>query len=135
MASAIERPLTESTDMASLDDILSAQKNGVVALNSIANYDGLRNGYFGTTNTKEIAAATTKVIKQSSGWLATISVIASGSTTGYIYDTNNASLLTGNRIYAIPSTLAIGIYQIQIPFATGLTIVTGTGSIVSLTYT
>lgn len=124
-----------NTDMASLDDLLSAQKNGVVALNSIANYDGLRTGYFGNNNTKEIAAATTKVIKTSSGWLATISVIAAGSTTGYIYDTNNASLLTGNRIYAIPSTLAIGIYQIQIPFATGLTIVTGTGSIVSLTYT
>jgi hypothetical protein len=121
--------------MASLDDILSAQKNGVVALNSIAGYDGLRTGYFGNTNTKEIAAATTKVIKASSGWLATISVIAAGSTTGYIYDTNNASLLTGNRIYAIPSSLGIGIYQIQIPFATGLTIVTGTGSIVSLTYT
>ena len=82
MASAIERPLTESTDMASLDDILSAQKNGVVALNSIANYDGLRTGYYGNTNTKEIAAATTKVIKTSSGWLATISVIAAGSTTG-----------------------------------------------------
>jgi hypothetical protein len=121
--------------MASLDDILSAQKNGVVALNSIANYDGLRTGYFGNNNTKEIAAATTKVVKTSSGWLATISVIVAGSSTSYIYDTNNASLLTGNRIYAIPSSLGIGIYQIQIPFATGLTIVTGTGSIVSLTYT
>jgi hypothetical protein len=121
--------------MASLDDILSAQKNGVVALNSIANYDGLRTGYYGSKNTKEIAAATTQVIKTSSGWLATISVIAAGATTGYIYDTNNSGSLTGNRIYAIPSTLGIGIYQIQIPFATGLTIVTGTGSIVSLTYT
>jgi len=95
----------------------------------------LRTGYYGSKNTKEIAAATTQVIKFSSGWLATISVIAAGSTTGYIYDTNNSGSLTGNRIYAIPSSLGIGIYQIQIPFATGLTIVTGTGSIVSLTYT
>ena len=123
--------------MASLDDILSAQKNGVVALNSIANYDGLRTGYYGDTNTKEIGSVTTvtQVVKSSSGWLATISVIATGSPTGFIYDTNNSSLLTGNRIYAIPSSLAIGVYQIQIPFATGLTIVTGIGSIVSLTYT
>jgi len=121
--------------MASLDDLLSAQKNGVVALNTIANYDGLRNGYFGVHNTKEIAAATTLLIKPSSGWLATISVITAGSTTGYIYDTANPASLTGNKIYAIPSSLGIGIYQIQIPFASGLTIVTGTGSVVSLTYT
>jgi len=123
--------------MASLDDILSTQKNGVIALNTIANFDKLRTAYYGTVNTKEIgsAATVTKVVKSTYGWLATISVITAGSTTGFIYDTNSASLTTGNRIYAIPSTLGIGIYQIQIPFATGLTIITGTGSIVSLTYT
>ena len=118
--------------MAGLDDILTTQKNGVQAINAYVNALNL---HAGTNNTKEIAAATTQVIKTTSGWLATISVIAAGSTTGYIYDTNNSSNLTGNRIYAIPSTLAIGIYQIQVPFASGLTIVTGTGSVVSLGYT
>jgi hypothetical protein len=118
--------------MASLDDILTTQKNGVQAINA---YVQALNLHAGTNNTKEIGAATTTLIKTSSGWLATISVIAAGSTTGYLYDTNNTSVLTGNRIYAIPSTLAIGVYQIQVPFATGLVLVTGTGSIVSIGYT
>jgi hypothetical protein len=117
---------------ASLDDILTTQKNGVQAINAYVN---TTNTHAGTNNTKEIAAGTTTVIKPSSGWLATISVIVAGSTTGYIYDTNNSSNLTGNRIYAIPSTLAVGVYQIQVPFATGLTIVTGTASVVSIGYT
>lgn len=121
--------------MASLDDILSTQKNGVVAINSIASSESIKVGYSGTKNTKEIGAGSTTVIKSTSGWLATISVIAQGSVIGYIYDAKDANLLAGNRIYAIPTTLGIGIYQIQIPFATGLTLVTGTGSIVSLTYT
>ena len=118
--------------MASLDDLLTTQKNGVQAINSYVNALNL---HAGTNNTKEIAAATTQVIKTTSGWLANISVIVAGSTTGFIYDTNNSSNLTGNRIYAIPSTLAIGVYQIQMPFAAGLTIVTGTGSIVAIGYT
>lgn len=115
--------------MAALDDILTTQKNGVVAINAIGNDTLIKAGI---SNTKEIAAATTLVIKPKSGWCATVSVIAAGSTQGYLYDTNSSSALTGNRIYAIPNTL--GIYQVQIPFATGLTIVTGTGSIVSVTY-
>lgn len=118
--------------MASLDDILTTQKNGVVAIND---YVIALNRLAGTNNTKEIAAATTLLVKSSSGWLATITVIVAGSTTGYIYDTNNASLLTNNRIYAIPSSLGIGTYQIQVPFASGLAVVTGTGSVISLGYT
>lgn len=119
--------------MASLDDILTTQKNGVQAINAYVN---ALNTHAGTNNTKAIPAATTQVIKTSSGWLATISVIAAGSTTGYIYDTNQSNgAVAANVIYAIPSTLAIGIYQIQVPFLTGLTIVTGTGSIVSIGYT
>mgnify|MGYP006266555677 CR=1 FL=1 len=115
--------------MASLDDILTTQKNGVVAINSINNATLI---HAGTYNSKEIAAATTQVIKTTAGWLANVSVIVAGSTQGYLYDTNSGSTLTGNRIYAIPNTL--GVYQIQVPFATGLTIVTGTGSVVSVTY-
>jgi hypothetical protein len=121
--------------MASLDDILTTQKNGVQAINAYVNALNL---HAGTNNTKEIgvnASTATQVIKTAGGWLATISVIAAGSTTGYIYDTNSSNNLTGNRIYAIPSSLAIGIYQIQIPFATGLVLVTGTSSIVSIGYT
>ena len=113
--------------MASLDDILTTQKNGVVAINS---YAKILSTFAGSYSTKELSAST--VIKNSSGWLATVSVIVAGTTQGYLYDTNSTSTTTGNRIYAVPNTL--GIYQIQVPFATGLVFVPGTGSIISVGY-
>jgi len=113
--------------MASLDDILTTQKNGVQAINGYVN---LLSNHNGANSTKEIAAS--KLIKSSGGWLASVSVINIGSTQGYLYDTNSTTALTGNRIYAVPNTL--GVYQIQIPFATGLVFVPGTGSIISVGY-
>jgi hypothetical protein len=113
--------------MASLDDILTTQKNGVIAINSYVN---LLTNHAGSYSTKEVSASS--VIKSSSGWLATVSVVVAGSTQGYLYDSNSTSSTSGNRIYAVPNTL--GIYQVQIPFATGLVFVPGTGSIISVGY-
>ena len=111
--------------MASLDDLLTTQKNGVVAINA---YATALNTHAGVYNSKEVSVAS--VIKSSSGWLATVSVIVAGSTQGYLYDATSA--VAGSRIYAVPNTL--GIYQIQVPFATGLYFSPGTGSIISVGY-
>ena len=111
--------------MASLDDILSTQKNGVIGINS---YVTAINTHAGFNNSKEVSTAS--VIKSSSGWLATVSVIVAGSTQGYLYDATSAA--SGSRIYAVPNTL--GIYQIQVPFATGLYFSPGTGSIIAVGY-
>lgn len=120
--------------MASPDDFLTTQKNGVQAING---YTNAVNTLAGTNNVLEVQAASTQLIKGSSGWLATVSVIVAGSTQGYFFDTNNIVGLTasstGTRIYAIPNT--VGIYQIQFPFSVGLAVATGTGSIVSVGYT
>ena len=111
--------------MASLDDILSTQKNGVIGINSYVTAINTNAGFY---NSKEVSTAS--VIKSSSGWLATVSVIVAGSTQGYIYDATSAA--SGSRIYAVPNTL--GIYQIQVPFATGLYFSPGTGSIIAVGY-
>ena len=111
--------------MASLDDLLTTQKNGVVAINSYVN---AVNFHAGSINSKELSAGT--IIKSSSGWLATVSVIVIGTTQGYLYDAKSAT--SGSRIYAVPNTL--GVYQIQVPFATGLYFSPGTGSIISVGY-
>jgi hypothetical protein len=116
--------------MASLDDILTTQKNGVVAING---YINALNRLAGTNSSKEIAPSTTQLIKSSGGWLATISVIVTGSTC-FFYDTNNVNNLTGNRICAVTPS-ALGVIQLQIPFSTGLVIVTGATSVVSVSYT
>ena len=113
---------------ASLGDILTTQKNGVVAINA---YTTALNTQAGANNTKELSTST--VIKSSSGWLATVSVIVGGSTTGYLYDTNSTSATAGNRIYTVPNTP--GVYKIMMPFSTGLTFVPGTRSIIAVGYT
>lgn len=116
--------------MASLDDILTTQKNGVLAINE---YTSTLSRLAGTNNSKEIAASTTQQLKVGKGWLANIAVLVAGSTTGTVYDSSNINSLTGLRIYIIPNT--VGITQIQVPFADGLVVTTGTGQIVSVSYT
>jgi hypothetical protein len=113
--------------MASLDDILTTQKNGVQAINLYTNY---LSKYAGSYSTKELSASI--VVKSSSGWVATVSVLDIGTTQGFLYDTNSTSTTSGNRIYAVPNVL--GVYQVQIPFATGLVFVPGTSSVVSIGY-
>lgn len=115
---------------ATLDDILTTQKNGVV---QIGNYVNALNRLAGTVNS--IEASSQKIIKDSSGWLASISIIVAGSTTSYFYDTNNtANIATGYRIFAVPSSVAVGVYQVQIPFQVGLAFNPGTGAIITVNY-
>ena len=113
--------------MASLDDLLTAQKNAVVAFNG-GTSDSQNKA--GTTNTREISAQT--LVKTTAGWVATVSVVTAGSAVGYLYDTNATSKLTGNKFYTIPNT--VGVYQIQMPYNVGLVAVPGSGQVVAIGY-
>lgn len=115
---------------ASLDDILTTQKNGVVAINA---YISAVNRLAGTVNAIEVSANT--IIKSGAGWFASVSIINAGTTTSYFYDTNiDANIVAGNRILALVSTLALGVYQVQIPFGVGLAFAPGTGAIITVNY-
>ena len=85
----------------------------------------------GTTNSGEITS--TKVVKNVGGWIANISVIVAGSTTGLIYDTNTAATISGNRLYTIPNT--VGVYVIQMPCNSGIVVAPGTSQVVAINYT
>jgi hypothetical protein len=114
--------------MASLDDILSAQKNGVVGINSIAH---ATLNLAGSVNSMEISTST--YLKTNLGWVAKVSVIVAGSTTGMIYDASSvATATTGNRLYVISN--AVGIQTVMMPVNSGIVIVPGTGMIVSVSY-
>jgi hypothetical protein len=113
--------------MASLDDILTTQKNGVQGINGIVNGT---NRLAGTNSNLDITAAT--VVKNNAGWLARIIVTVAGSTAGTAYDANSSTATTG-KIFVIPNTL--GITDVQFPFATGLVITPGTGQTISVSYT
>lgn len=114
--------------MANLDDILTTQKNGVVAVNQVAeNAFGVQ----GRKNALEISAAT--VIHTGEAWVARLSVIVAGAA-GAVYDANTvASATTGKRLCIIPAT--VGIHEIFMPVTRGIVVTPGAGQIVTISYT
>jgi len=114
--------------MASLDDILTTQKNGVQGINGLTN---ITRNIAGALNSSEISAST--FFSTTYGWVGKISVIVAGSTTGTIYDTTSvSSAAVGNRLAIIPNT--VGIYSINMPVSNGIVVTPGTGQIVAMSY-
>ena len=114
--------------MANLDDILTAQKNGVVNLSNIVQAN-LRNQ--GSATSATVTGST--IVINGKGYLSRFCVTVAGSAAGTI---NNASSTVapaaGNVLCAVPNT--VGIYEAGLVFTNGLTIVPGTGQSVNVTY-
>jgi hypothetical protein len=114
--------------MASLDDLLSAHKNVVQGVN---NWGQITSNLAGIKNSGEIS--TTTLLTPKLGWVANVSVIVAGSTTGTIYDAPNIRQAgTGNRIYIIPTT--VGVTSVMLPVDTSIVVTPGTGQIVVVSY-
>ena len=114
--------------MASLDDILTTQKNGVVGINNVADV-------WLTLNGKQISSEIIEktAVKTSGGNVAKVSVITVGSGTGTIYNANSTgTAITGTRIYIIPN--AVGLYTVNLPSNTGIVVEPSAGMIVSISY-
>ena len=120
--------------MASLDDILTATKNVVTALNNGAQTFLTVNGLKTQTN---ITAAT--VLKTSAGRVAVVSIIvggtgsplAGGGTNGVIVDSNSTSSLT-NVIFTIPNTP--GVVFLNMPTSNGIVVSPGPGQTVAVSF-
>jgi len=85
----------------------------------------------GTVNTYEISVTT--YFATTVGWVAKVSVIVAGSTTGTIYDANSVgTAVTGVRLAIIPNTVCI--YTINMPVNKGIVVTPGTGMIVAVSY-
>lgn len=114
--------------MASLDDILTVQKNGVIALNNLyhetVNSDGFINKLEITTKT---------LVQTGRGKVTRVAVIVAGSTTGTIYDAaSTTAATTGTRLCLFSKD--IGIYDIFMPVQNGIVIEPGTGMTVSVAF-
>ena len=113
---------------ASLDDILTAQKNGVIALNNIQQALAAEVG----TVTTATATASTFIVA-GRGRLLRFSVTVAGTVPGFVY---NSATPTGgaatNALLACPNT--IGVYEAGLVFDAGLVIAPGTGQSVNITY-
>ena len=109
--------------MASLDDILTVQKNGVVAIN------GITKSNFPRLTSSVIQASTTTLITTGSGRIYSVSIPSfSGSGQIYIYDSaTTASVAATNLIYsslAANATNFIPYADIRLTYSKGLVLKT-----------
>lgn len=117
-----------SSDLATLDDILTTQKNGVVGLNNL----NQTYAYLGGKLTSLTVTAQTVVVT-GSGRLTGFSILVAGTTVGTVNNAQTAALaVASNALVPLPNT--IGFYQCGCAFTNGLVITPGTGQSVNVTY-
>lgn len=112
--------------MASLDDIVTVQKNGVTALNNINQTNPKTVGQLTSVT---VTAAT--VIVSGSGRLVNFSVVVAGAA-GTIYNANALSPAASAALAAVPAV--VGIYPAGLFFTNGLVVSPGSGQSVNVTY-
>lgn len=114
--------------MASLDDILTTQKNGVVAINNVFQALAILN----PTATSATVSSSTLIIA-GRGRLLAFSVVVAGSANGLIYNTGTPTGgAASNALVATPTT--VGVYPVNMIFTDGLVIAPGTGQSINVTY-
>lgn len=114
--------------MASLDDILTTQKNGVVAINNYTNAVLRGQGLY----TSATVTATTLVVS-GRGYLVSYSVLVAGSADGIIYNFNATSGYSAAQALCSVSA-TVGISPAGLVFTNGLVIVPGAGQSINVTY-
>lgn len=80
---------------------------------------------------KNITAATTTVVKSGTGVLKAITVNTTAAGTVTVYDNTSAA---GAKIATLKASVLEGTYEFNVAFGTGLTIVTGAASDITVTY-
>jgi len=119
--------------MASLDDILTTQKNGVVAINGLnrilqAISDNIVtiSGWSGPSETSATVATSPVLVIAGSGKIYGISVVVhSGSSTASIYDSaTTGGIAATNLLYVTPSSPA-GFYPLALTYSNGIVLVGG----------
>jgi len=107
--------------MATLDDILSAAKNVVSAINTLGQTYGAIQG-----NKQKAALSATTTVSMSPGRLVNVIVTTAGSTTGTINDGGKGV------VFVVPT--AVGVYPVNIPINYGIVFTPGTSQVVTISY-
>jgi hypothetical protein len=116
------------SNTASTSDVLTAIKNIVLALATAAqNYLNVQ----GIINSAAIVAPT--IVKNTSGRIASVSVITAGSATGFVYDAVSLTD-TSKPIYVIPMAVSAQPYVVNFPLSFGLVVVPGSGQKITVSY-
>ena len=72
------------------------------------------------------------LVKATPGRICKVIVNTAASTAGGVYDSTVAGIAVGTLIFAIPQT--VGIYDVDFPCETAISLVVGTAGVVSLSY-
>ena len=114
--------------MASLDDIATIQKNGVIAVNTLN--QTLQRVYGSYTSA---TAGANVVAFPGPGRLINVSVTVAGTTSGAVHNcTSVAAASASNMLASIGNT--VGVFPMNLIFNSGLVIVVGTGQEFNVTY-
>lgn len=120
--------------MANLDDLVTVQKNGVVAVNALVQalsaFKTIYESFVGNSSTVGLSGDT--LVLTGAGRLVSVSVITAAAG-GKIYDINSVSgAADANAIFAVPN--ATGVTAVNFPFFNGIVIKPGAGSVISISY-
>lgn len=114
--------------MASLDDIATIQKNGVIAVNTLN--QTLLN-VFGSNTSVTVSSDTLVIL--GAGRLINVSVTKAGTTPGAIHNSSTiAGVTVTNKLVTIDNT--IGVFPMNLIYTAGLVIVVGAGQHMNITY-
>ena len=122
--------------MAGVDDLVTVQKNGVVAVNSLvqalAEFKQIYSSFVGTLTSNGINANT--LVTTGSGRIVNVSIItAAGSGAGTIHDVASVvDTSADNAIFAIPNTT--GVVAVNFPFKFGIVVKPASGCNLSISY-
>lgn len=116
--------------MASLDDMLSCHKSGVVQLSLLATAQRRISG----TVTTAVATSQTLVIT-GPGRLVRYSVLVKGSAQGTINNANSTGSAAATNAMTVTRDDAEGVYECGLEFTNGLVITPGSGQSICVTYT
>jgi hypothetical protein len=112
---------------ASLSDILTTQKNGVVGVNGIAQASLRALG-----SLTSITVTSETVIYTGIGYLVNFSVVVAGTTAGKISNASAASPAASTALCVVPTT--VGVFKTGQVFTTGIVVTPGTGQSINVTY-
>jgi hypothetical protein len=112
---------------------VAVYNNGTASVQKPAQLDVTGNLIVGKGLKTAKNLTTSTVVKASAGRVARVSVIVAGSTTGTINDVaTTGGAATANEIAVIANT--VGVYEIDMPCATGIVFVPGTGMTAVVSY-
>ena len=119
--------------MATLDDILTTLKNGVIAINNLSQATQKYNpGQYTSSVITSVSGST--LVTTGAGRLIYVTVLVRGTGDGFCYNAANIATATSSVAIGVCPYAASGTYLVNSIFTSGLVVSPGAGQSVCVTY-